>query len=114
LDRVTDDIQRKEGKLRLLANLTDLTTVNVQIRERQPFVPVEGPRAVEEATFTMRAGKTFADSWGALRDFAQALAIVVVALTPWLPLLAIVSALFVAVYRRRARTVTVATPARQG
>jgi hypothetical protein len=112
LDRVTDDIQRKEGTLRLLANLTDLTTVNVQIRERERFIPVEGPKAVEEATFSMRAGKTFADSWGALRDFAQALAIVVVALTPWLPLLAIVTALFVAVYRRRARTV--ATSARQG
>jgi hypothetical protein len=104
LDRVTDDIQRKEGKLRLLANLTDLTTVNVQIRERERFVPAEGPKAVEEATFTMRAGKAFGDSWEALRDFAQAVAILFIALTPWLPPLIVLGLLVAVVYRRRTRS----------
>ena len=87
LDRVTDEIQRKEGRLRLMANLTDLTTVNLSLRERQKFNPDKGPEIVEAATFGMRAGKTFDSSWGALRDFGQGVALIAIALAPWLPLL---------------------------
>ncbi|MCI0683415.1 MAG: DUF4349 domain-containing protein [Gemmataceae bacterium] len=90
LDRVTDEIQRKEGRLRLMANLTDLTTVNLTLRERQKFAPDKGPDVVEAATFGMRAEKTFEDSWAALRDFGQGLALVGIALAPWLPVLIVV------------------------
>lgn len=91
LDRVTDEIQRKEGRLRLMANLTDLTTVNLTLRERQKFTPDKGPDVVEAATFGMRAGKTFEESWGALRDFGQGLALVGIALAPWLPVLIVIA-----------------------
>ena len=83
LDRVTDEIQRKEGRLRLMANLTDLTTVNLSLRERQKFNPDKGPEVAEAATFGMKAGKTFDHSWGALLDFGQGIALFVIALAPW-------------------------------
>jgi hypothetical protein len=92
LDRVTDDIQRKEGKLRLLANLTELTTVSVTIRERQKYDPQKPPDVVEIASFGTKAGKTFGDSWGALKKLSEGLALLVVALTPWLPVIALVFA----------------------
>jgi hypothetical protein len=87
LDRVTDEIQRKEGRLRLMANLTDLTTINLTLRERQRFTPDKGPEVVEAATFGMRAGKTFEESWGALRGFGEGLALLGIALAPWLPVI---------------------------
>jgi len=97
LDRVTDDIQRKEGRLRLLANLTELTTVNVQIRERQKYVPAKGPDVAEEPTFAMRAAKTFGGSWDAFLEVGQALVLFVIALTPWLP---VIAGLVFVTYRR--------------
>jgi hypothetical protein len=87
LDRVTDEIQRKEGRLRLMANLTELTTVNLSLIERQKFNPVKGPDVAESATFGMKAGKTFDDSWGALLHFGQGVALIAIALAPWLPLI---------------------------
>lgn len=90
LDRVTDEIQRKEGRLRLMANLTDLTTVHLVLRERQKFNPDKGPDATEVATFGMKAGKTLDSSWGALLGFGQALALFAIALAPWLPLILLV------------------------
>jgi hypothetical protein len=108
LDRVTDEIQRKEGKLRLLANLTDLTTVNIQIREREKYVPVKGPDAAEQATFAMKAGTTFSNSWETLVRFAQAIALLAVALAPWLPLMIVGGVLLLIFYRRRMRTLAAA------
>ncbi len=90
LDRVTDEIQRKEGKIRLIANLTELTTVDVTLRERQKFTPSKGPDVVEAATFSMKAGKTFGESWTALRNFGEALALFAIGLAPWLPVIATV------------------------
>jgi hypothetical protein len=90
LDRVTDEIQRKEGRLRLMANLTELTSVSIMLRERQKFTPEKGPEVVEAATFGMRAEKTFGESWGALRDFGQGVALLAIALAPWLPVILLV------------------------
>jgi hypothetical protein len=42
---------------------------------------------VEAATFGMRAGKTFEESWGALRGFGEGLALLGIALAPWLPVI---------------------------
>jgi hypothetical protein len=91
LDRVTDDIQRKEGRLRLMANLTELTTVNLTLRERQKFTPDTGPQIAEAATFSMKADRTFGNSWGVLVGFGQAVALVAIALAPWLPVILVVS-----------------------
>ena len=91
LDRVTDEIQRKEGRLRLMANLTEMTTVNLSLIERQKFNPVKGPDVAESATFGMKAGKTFDDSWGALLNFGQGIALIAIALAPWLPLILVVA-----------------------
>ncbi len=86
LDSITDDINRKEGQLRLWANLTDLTTVNVYVREKQKFIADERPKEKEVPTFGSRAGKAWSDSWEAVVAFGENIAILAILLTPWLPI----------------------------
>ena len=86
LDSITDDINRKEGQLRLWKNLTDLTTVTVHLREKQKFIPEERAKDQEVATFGMRAGKTWSDSWDLLLGFCQLMMLVAIAIAPWLPI----------------------------
>ena len=85
LEQITDEINRKEGQLRLWANLTDLTTVTVHLHEKQRYIAGKKVDPAEVPTFGMRAGKTWHDSWEALVEFGQAIAIGAIALTPWLP-----------------------------
>ena len=90
LDQITDEINRKEGQLNLWKELTDLTTVTVTLREKQPFVPLKGPALAEVPTFDMRASKTFTDSWEVLVKIGQGVGLCAIALTPWLPVLLVV------------------------
>jgi hypothetical protein len=101
LASVRDSIERSEGQLRLLANLSDLTTVTIRVQERRKFEPEKPPETEEKAAFGSRVGKTFTESWQGLVDFVQSLTIGIVALTPWLPVIAIVAAPFMILYRRQ-------------
>jgi len=86
LEAVSNEINRKEGQLRLWADLTDLTTVTVTMREKQKF---DAPKKVEDKeipTFGMRADKTWNDSWDNFIGFCELVAIVAIAVTPWLPI----------------------------
>jgi len=85
LDGLTDDINRKEGQLRLWKNLTDLTTCTVQLREKQKYIAEKKAEDKEDPTFGMRAGKTWRDSGETFIAFCQGLVLVLIAVTPWLP-----------------------------
>jgi hypothetical protein len=86
LNEVRADIDRKLGRLKLLANLTDLTTVSLTVQEKQKYVPDKGPDASETPTFGRRVSKTLGDSAGGLLTFFQTVALVLAALVPWSPL----------------------------
>jgi len=81
LTRVREEVERFEGRLQLLKNLTSMTTVTLTLVERKSYDPAEAP------TFTTQIGQTFSDSWGALVELGQGLVLFVVGLAPWLPLL---------------------------
>jgi Domain of unknown function (DUF4349) len=87
LDSVTDDINRKEGQLRLWANLTDLTTCTVHLREKQKYIAEKKIEEKEVPTFGMRADKTWGESLEAFLGFCQWAVLALIALTPWLPAL---------------------------
>lgn len=87
LSSVRDEIQRKQGRLKLLENLTEMTTVSVTIRERQKYDPAKGPDLAEIPTFGQRIGRTFGNSWEALSSFGQFLFLMVVGVTPWSPII---------------------------
>jgi len=94
LSRVREEVERLEGRLRVLQDLTALTTVTLTIEEVKNYVPAEA------ATLGTRLRRTFTGSLESLRTTGEALLIFVVALSPWLVVFAI-PALFVAVTVRR-------------
>ena len=95
LSRVRGEIDRLQGRLRLLANLTDLTTVTVTLHEVSEFV---APRS---ASFGAEAARTFHGSLGVMREGARQFALLVIALFPWLVVLGILVLPIVLLARRR-------------
>ena len=88
-----------EGRLRVLSDLTSLTTINLRIDEIKGYVPEEAP------TYTTRVRRAFDGSISALVSTAQGLSILVVAAFPWLVVLAVagfVRVLARLLFRRRA------------
>jgi hypothetical protein len=84
LSRVRSEIERLQGSLNLLANLTALTTVTINAQERKNYVPPAAP------TFGNKVRMTFSDSVDALIRSSEAVALFAVRITPWLPLLFVV------------------------
>lgn len=99
LSRVREEIERQEGRLRLLANLASLTTVTIQASERTQFIPATAPG------FTTRATRAFSDSTKGLVDFAEFGAIWLLSLIPWLPLWLVIGVVILLIYRRIRRRV---------
>ena len=62
LGNLRDEIERSEGRLRLMANLTDLTTVSIQLQEFAKFDPDRPTPTKEDPTFAERAGKAFREA----------------------------------------------------
>jgi hypothetical protein len=97
LSRVRGEIERLQGRLQLLANLTTLTTITVSMREIKDYVPPTAP------TYGTKLSRAFYNSWEGLVNFGQAALLVGVALVPWLPLILLVFVALVWVWRAQRR-----------
>lgn len=84
ISRVREELERIQGRLQLLANLTSLTTVTITITERKDYVPPAAP------TFAAQIGRTFQRSLAGFVAFCKGAVLVIVSLIPWLPLWALV------------------------
>jgi hypothetical protein len=84
LSRVRGELDQLEGRLRRLKDLTALATVLITMQEIKDYVPPQAP------TFGNQIGTTFSNSVESLSAFGRGLLLVLVALTPWLPVLAVV------------------------
>jgi len=98
ISRVRGEIEQMEGRLRFLANLSDLTTIHLQIQEIKDYVPPQAP------TFTSNIASTFTTSYDLLVTFGKNLVLLGVALSPWLPVLALVVIPSWYFIRKQART----------
>jgi hypothetical protein len=85
LSRVRTELDQLEGKLRRLKDITALATANVTLQEVKDYVPPQAP------TFTGSVQGTFADSIDLLLRFGRGVALVAVALAPWLAVLVVVA-----------------------
>ena len=83
LSRVRSEIERMQGRLRALGNLTTLATVTITASEIKDYVPPQAP------TFGTRLARSFSGSVDALRTFGESALIACVAVVPWLPLIAL-------------------------
>lgn len=89
ISRVREEIERMEGRLRVLADLTSLTTIVLSVQEIRDYVPEEAP------TYLTRVRRAFSGSISALVSAAQAVSIALVAVAPWLPVVLVVFVLAV-------------------
>jgi hypothetical protein len=94
LSRVRIEIERMQGRLRALANLTSLATVTITASEIKGYVPPQAP------TLGTKVARTFAASLDSLQQFGEAVLIACVAIVPWLPLMFVVVGLVVWIARR--------------
>jgi Domain of unknown function (DUF4349) len=109
LSRVRGEVEQMQGRLRFLSNRTELSTVTINAMEWNDYKP---PVA---ATYPTRIGRTFFRSVQNLADFGTSLSLVLVALIPWLPLIALalflVRWLLVRLLRKSLRARSVSAPA---
>jgi len=109
LSRVRGEVEQMQGRLRFLANRTELSTVTITATEWKDFKP---PVA---ATFSTQIGRTFVRSVENLVAFGTSLSLVLVALIPWIPVIVIglflVRRLLARSHRKSLPARSVSTPA---
>jgi hypothetical protein len=97
LDKLQGEIDSKKGLLSMWDKQTAYSTVTVTLHERKGYVPPESP------AFSTSIGRTFSNSWDALLRFGKGLVLLGVAITPWLPVIALILFTPWLVLRRRRR-----------
>ncbi|MFK7788557.1 MAG: DUF4349 domain-containing protein [Phycisphaeraceae bacterium] len=78
--RVRGDIERFQGRLNVLKDLTSLSTVTLSIEEIKDYIP----EPTEEPGYATQIGRTWSDSLGAVGGFFTNASLVIVAFIPWL------------------------------
>jgi len=98
--RVREEIERLEGQLRLLENLSAMATVTLQVQEIKNYLPDES------AGLSTRVGRAWSGSLDGLRSTGENALIVLAVLVPWLVVLGAATAVVMLLWRRlrRART----------
>lgn len=93
LSRVREELERMQGRMRVLADQTTLTTVDLTITEIRNYEPAESP------ALGTRIRRSFSSSLGALQTAGENLVIAAAALLPWIPILGLAIALLYAFVR---------------
>jgi uncharacterized coiled-coil protein SlyX len=93
LSRVREEIERMQGRLRYLNDRVQLTTVDITAHERLDFRP-------PESTLSGRVAQTLAVSLENLKLVGEGLLLALVALAPWLAVLAILMVPLILLLRR--------------
>lgn len=81
LSRVRGEVEAAQGRIRVLANLSSLTTITLTLNEIKDYVPPAPP------TFGTQVARAFEASLSGLRELGKGLVLLVVALAPWLVVL---------------------------
>ncbi|MBA4018774.1 MAG: DUF4349 domain-containing protein [Pirellula sp.] len=83
LSRVREETERMQGRIRVMADLTAFTTVDINVNEIRGYVPPAAP------DLSTRIRRTFAESVNELRMFGEELLVGFVGFGPWIPVLLI-------------------------
>jgi hypothetical protein len=96
INRVRQEIERIEGRLRYLRNRTEYTTVTLRVEERKTFQP-------SNPTFAALIGRTWGQSLAGLAAVGQGMVLFLVAVVPWLLVAALLAFPTWRLFRRLAR-----------
>ena len=91
ISRVRGEIEQMQGRLKLLADQTSLSTIDLTISEMETFVPAVSP------TFPTRIARAWNGSTETLLSVLGGLAIFAPAAFPWIAVLALFGAVFLPV-----------------
>jgi hypothetical protein len=83
LSRVRTELERMQGRIRAIENLTTLTTLTIRANEVKGYVPEASP------TFVTRIARTFTGSAEGLQHFGEATILFLVGMVPWIPVVAV-------------------------
>ncbi|HEY8503762.1 MAG TPA: DUF4349 domain-containing protein [Gemmataceae bacterium] len=103
--RVRGEIEQAEGRLSVPSRLTAMATAHVTLEEIKDYVPPTAP------TYGETLGATFWRSVDALENFGKGILLFLVALVPWLPLIAVAALAIWVAFRRQRRREARAAPA---
>jgi hypothetical protein len=84
LGRIRGEIEQMEGRLKYLANRTDMTTVSIALREKQDYEPELA------SSLSARIGDTWGTSLTSLGDFGERFLLATVAASPWIAIMAVI------------------------
>ncbi len=79
LSRVRGEVEQLQGRIRVLASLSSLTTITISMREIKDYIPPAPP------TFGTEIGRQFNGSLSVMRAAGKGLVLLGAALLPWLP-----------------------------
>jgi hypothetical protein len=106
LRTIRGDIEQQKGQLQRWDKETEYATVTVNMHDRKEYVPTTAP------SFGTSISRTFSGSWDSLVSLGKGIVLVAVAVTPWLPVLAVVAlAVWLGVRRANKRRAASDTPA---
>lgn len=77
LSRVREEIERMEGRMRVLADQTSLATVHLRVSEEATYEPPTAP------TLGERVASAWGGSLASIQSFASGLLVIAVAIAPW-------------------------------
>jgi len=97
LSRVRGEIEQAQGRLRMLKDVTELSTVTLNVTEIKNYVPEQAP------TYVTRVRRALAASTTTFVSTVQAVSLVAVALVPWLPVPLTLVLIVLAIRRLRRR-----------
>jgi hypothetical protein len=99
ISRVRGEVELFEGRLRVLSDLTSLSTVTLNIKEIKNYVPVK----TESPVLTARIGRAWTGSCESLAIVGSNLVLAAVVAGPWFIVMLVPALIGYAVLRRRKR-----------
>jgi hypothetical protein len=107
ITRVRGEVESMQGRLRVLADLTSLSTVTVRMSEVVEFVP---PVLASEPTFGDQIASTWQSTIASIAEFGQTIVLMAITVIPWFVVLGVPCLVIFGLLRRRVRwSRTVAT-----
>jgi hypothetical protein len=97
ISRVREELERMEGRIRVLKDLVSLATVTLHVDEIKGYTPPQAP------TFGLRVSRAFEGSWKALVATGEGLVVACVVIGPWLGAIAVPGLTALTFIRRRKR-----------
>lgn len=85
LRNIRGDIEQQKGQVQRWDKETEYATVKINMLDRKEYIPTTAP------SFGTSISRTFLGSWDGLVSFGKGIVLIVVAVSPWLPVVGVLA-----------------------